>query len=132
MTVSSATATALPLGEDRYALSFELHNSAAVAVHVTAYEPFLQFEVLADSEGGAVPVHQPPLDIGVRQVTISVPGGGSTVLQTPVRLRVQEGADAGWDGLLWTVPRARDAVSWQVRLLLPAPFDLTCPLSFAR
>lgn len=129
--MTSATATALPLGEDTYALSFELHNSAAEPVHLASYEPFLDFEIIAGTEEAPVPVHQPELDIGVREVRILVPGGGTALVQTPVRLRVQDGAEPGSDGFVWTVPRHRDAVSIQVRLLLPPPFDLTCPLAFA-
>lgn len=128
MTSATVRGTALPLGEHIYALTFELRNETAESVDLASYEPFTDFEVLASAGGVRVPVHQPELDIAVREVNIRLPRGVATLLQTPVCLRIEEGAQVASNGLLWTVPRDPDAVSLQVRLLLPPPFDLTCPL----
>ena len=127
----SCRATALPAGDDVYALSFELRNATADTVEVPFTEPFMDFEILASTAEGAVEVHCPALDIPVRRSTLVVPSGGTTPLQTPVRLRIGADADVGTDGFVWTVPRSRDALTLQVRLTLPEPFDVRCPLTFA-
>lgn len=114
----------LPNGEDTYALMFELHNAGADPVNLSCYEPFMDFEVIASAGESPVPVHQPALDIAVREVSVRVAEGGATFLPTPVRLRIREGAEAGVDGFLWTIPRDPDAVWLQVLLHLPPPFNL--------
>lgn len=126
----TVSATAWPQGEDLASLTIDLRNGTAEDLQLSFNEPFTAFEVLASTQEGPVAVHQPPLDIPVQATSITLPAGGTVSLQTPVRLRITEGAEAGSDGWVWTVPRRRDAVSLQVRLLLPALFGATCPIDF--
>lgn len=113
-----------------YSLRFELRNPADAEVELSIHEPFTAFSVLATAGGRALPVHQPALDIPVNPKTLRVPPGGTLTLPTPIRLRISEGAGAGRDGFVWTIPHAPEAVSLQVRLDLPAPFATPCTVSF--
>jgi hypothetical protein len=128
MTSTSASCSATAIADDTYALTFQLQNRGAEAVNVELFEPFLQFEILAEDENGAVEVHQPALDIPVNSTSLTVPAGGTASLQTPVRLRLRDDADPGSDGFVWTVQRAAGEVALGVHLTLPEPFDLVCPL----
>src|SRR5690348_2817460 len=96
-------ATATPLGDDLFALHFDLINDGSDEVEVPAYEPFMEFSVHATADGTPVPVQQPALDTGVRVMTIHVHGHGSTRLDTPIRLRIGADAEAGTDGFVWTI-----------------------------
>ena len=118
----SARATVTPLGDDLFALHFELINDSPAAVEVPAYEPFLDFSVHATAGGTPVAVQQPALDIGVRATTIHVPNHGSTRVDTPIRLRISADADAGTDGFVWTIAHPREGLRLHIDLELPAPF----------
>jgi hypothetical protein len=126
----SCRAIATGRGDETYSLHFELRNRASTPIALPTYEPFTAFSVLATASGKSLAVHQPALDIAVSPTTIHLPPGGTVTVHTPIRLRISEGADPGTDGFVWTIARAREAVSLRVELLLPAPFAVGCPVVF--
>jgi hypothetical protein len=113
-----------------YSLRFELHNRGAATVELSTLEPFTSFTVTGRAGERPVTVHQPALDIPVRPKTIRVGPNATATIETPIRLRIAEGAEAGNDGFVWTIPHDRKSVSLEVRLNLPAPFDALCPIVF--
>jgi hypothetical protein len=121
---------AIPAGQGMYSLRFELHNRGAAGVELSTWEPFTSFTVTGKAGEKSVTVHQPALDIPVRPKTIRVPPKGTVTIETPIRLRVAEGAGAGNDGFVWTIPHDRKSVSLEVKLNLPEPFDTQCPIVF--
>ena len=130
MTTFSCRVTAAASGEGMYSLYFELFNHGSVPVEFTLYEPFTTFTVLATAGDEQLTVHRPALDIPINRTIIRVPAGGTHTLVTPIRLRILEGADPGTDGFIWTIAEAKDKVSLEIKLNLPDPFDLVCPVSF--
>jgi hypothetical protein len=127
----SCRAVATGCGDETWYLHFELRNRASTPIALPTYQPFTAFSVLATAGGKPLAVHQPALDIAVNPTTIHLPPGGAVTVHTPIRLRISEGADPGSDGFVWTIARAREAVSLRVELLLPAPFAIGCPVEFA-
>src|SRR3954452_15553192 len=113
-----------------WSLDFELRNRASTPVALPTYQPFTAFSVLAAAGGSSLAVHQPALDIAVSSTTIHLPPGATVTVHTPIRLRISEDAEPGSDGFVWTIARAREAVSLRVELLLPAPFAVGCPVEF--
>jgi hypothetical protein len=119
---------AIAAEQPMYSLRFELYNRGAIAVELSALEPFTSFTVTATAGERPVIVHRPALDIQVRPMTIRVPPNSTATIETPIRLRITEGAVAGNNGFVWTVPHDRKSVSLEVRLNLPEPFDAPCPI----
>lgn len=113
-----------------YSLHFELRNQGVSLIELSTYEPFTAFSVLATADGKPLPVHQPALDIPVNPTTIRLPPRRMVSLETPIRLRIAEGAVPGTDGFIWTIARAKESVFLQVKLDLPAPFAVLCPVLF--
>jgi hypothetical protein len=113
-----------------YSMRFELHNRGAATVELSTLEPFTSFTVTGVAGGKPVTVHQPALDIPVRPMTIRVPPKKTVTIETPIRLRIAQGAEAGSDGFVWTIPHDKKAVSLEVKLNLPEPFDGPCPIAF--
>jgi hypothetical protein len=113
-----------------YSLRFELFNHGSAPVEFSMYEPFTTFTVLATAAEEPLTVHQPALDIPINSTIVRVPPGGTHTLVTPIQLRILEGAEPGTDGFIWTIAEAKEKVSLQIKLNLPDPFDLVCPVSF--
>ena len=125
----SVRAILTPLGDDLFALHFDLINEGPEPIDLPAYEPFLDFSVTARTGGNPVPVRQPALDIGLQATTIHVPAHGSAGLETPIRLRIAAGAEAGTDGFVWTVAHPLAGLSLRIEVGLPAPFAGSYELS---
>ena len=123
------SAVAIPVGDALYALRFELRNVGETAIELPAEYPFTAFSVTATAGGQPLVVHQPALDIAVRPTTFHLPAGGRITVETPIRLRIAEGAEAGTDGFIWTIAHRREALSLQVLLDLPGAFGGPCPVS---
>ncbi len=51
-------------------------------------------------------------------------------LETPIRLQILEGAEPGTDGFVWAIAHVKEAVSLQIKLDLPVPFAILCPVLF--
>lgn len=130
MTTCSCRVSAVASGEGMYSLHFDLFNDTATPVEIGTYEPFTTFTVLALAGDIPLTVHKPALDIPINHTILRVPPGGSLTLVTPIRLRVLEGAEPGNDGFIWTIAETKENVSLQIKLNLPDPFDLVCPVSF--
>lgn len=116
-------AVAITGGGDLYALRLELANPGSEPLVVETYEPFLAFSI-----GGAT-VHRPALDIPVNPTTLEVAPGGTLSLAPPVQLRIAAGADPGDDGFVWTIPADPAGIALTLTLELPAPFDVSSPLT---
>lgn len=123
-------AVATASGDEIYSLHFELYNDGAAALDLPAYEPFTAFSVVATACGKSLTVHQPALDIPVHRTTIRVPPAATVTVHTPIRLRIAEGAEPGTNGFLWTIAHDRETVAVQIKLDLPAPFDVLCLVEF--
>ena len=117
-------------GTTTYSLHFELRNRGAALIELSIYEPFTAFSVLATAESTPLIVHQPALDIPVNLTTIRLPPSVTVTLETPIRLRIAEGAEPGTDGFVWTIAQRKEMVSLQIKLDLAAPFGALCPLLF--
>jgi hypothetical protein len=126
----SCRAIAAASGDAIYSLHFELCNRSTALIKLSAYEPFTAFSVLATADGKPLTVHEPALDIPVNPTTITLPPGVIVNLETPIRLRISEGAEPGTDGFVWTIAHAKETVSLQIKLDLPAPFAILCPVLF--
>jgi len=111
-----------------YGLCFEFLNRGTEAITFSTFEPFLAFSLLASVNGAPVAIDQPRLDIAVRPMVVQLPPGVPVALGTPIRLRFRAGAAPGRDGLVWTISAANEAVSLQIKLDLPAPLDIFCPV----
>jgi hypothetical protein len=111
-----------PLGEDLFGLHFDLINDGPEPIEIPAYEPFLAFSVLAAAGSTPVPVRQPALDLGLQATTIHLAPHAGTTLETPIRLHIAAGAEAGTDGFVWTVAHPLAGLSLRIDLALPAPF----------
>jgi hypothetical protein len=94
------------------------------------YEPFIAFSVLATAHNKPLTVHQPALDIPINPTTIHLPPKVTVTLETPIRLRISESAKPVTDGFLWTIAHAKETVSLQIKLDLPTPFAVVCPVLF--
>ena len=127
---SSCRAIATTRGDTLYSLHFELRNPGATPIELSSYEPFTAFSVLATGDSKPLTVHQPALDIPVNPTTIRLPPMVIVTIETPIRLRISEGAAPGTDGFVWTISNSKGAVSLQIQLDLPAPFAGPCPLLF--
>jgi len=123
-------AIAVASGDKIYSLHFELHNNGGAPIELSTYEPFTAFSVLATAAGKPLTVHQPALDIPVNPTTIYLPPRGTVTIETPIRLRISEGAEPGNDGFVWTIAHEKEAVSLQIKLNLPMPFAVLCPVLF--
>lgn len=130
MTTCSCRVTAVASGDGRYSLHFELFNNGQAPIELSTYEPFTTFTVLAMAGDEPLTVHKPALDIPINHTILRVPAGGALTLVTPIQLRILEGAEPGDDGFIWTIAEAKENVSLQIKLNLPDPFDLVCPVSF--
>ena len=126
----SCSAIASPAGDDVYALRFVLSNHGDAPIALPVFEPFTAFSVMATADGKPLAVHRPTLDIAVNPATVRLPPGATATIATPIRLRIAEGAAPADYGFVWTIAHRKESVSLQVRLDLPAPFALLCPLSF--
>jgi hypothetical protein len=126
----SCRVIALPVGESLYSLRFEIRNAGTEPIEFSTYEPFTAFSVVGTAGNKPLTVHQPALDIPIKPVTFRVPPKSSVALTTPIRLRISEGAGPGTDGFIWTIPHDRGALSLQVKLNLPEPFGVVCPVVF--
>jgi hypothetical protein len=113
-----------------YSLQFELNNQGSGLIEFSIYEPFTAFSLLATSDNKPVTVYQPALDIPVNRRTIRLPPGAFVTIHTPIRLRIAEDAEPGTDGFLWTIKHPKEMVSLHVKLDLPPPFAVRCPLLF--
>ena len=123
--------SATPGGDGLYSLRFCLVNSGTEPIDLPSYEPFTAFNISATADGKALTVHEPALDIPVNPTTLHVPSGSSLTLETPIQLRISEGAEPGDDGFIWTIAHDKGSVSLQVRLSFPAPFDTICPVTLS-
>lgn len=123
-------AVATAVGDGLHFLRFELSNLGPEPIDLPTHEPFTSFSVLATGDGKPLTVHEPALDIPVRPIMLHLPPGSTVTVETPIQLRIAEGADPGDDGFIWTIRHARESVSLRVRLLLPAPFDRLFPVTF--
>jgi hypothetical protein len=123
-------ATAIPSGDANYTLRFELQNRSTAMVEISTYEPFTAFSVVATAGTEQLTVHQPALDIPVKPQTIRVQPKATVVIETPIRLRISEGAEPGTNGFVWTIPHDNKTVSLQVRLNLPGVSGILCPVVF--
>lgn len=123
-------AIAAAAGDSIYSLHFELQNHGTSVIELSTYEPFTAFSVLATADSNPLKVHQPALDIPVNPTTIRLPPGVIVTLRTPIRLRILEGAAPVTDGFVWTIAHAKETVSLQIKLDLPAPFAVLCPVQF--
>jgi len=126
----SCRVIAAACGDAIYSLHFELCNHGTVPIELSTYEPFIAFSVLATADSKPLTVHQPALDIPVNPMTIRLPPKVTVTLETPIRLRISEGAEPGTDGFVWTIAHAKETVSLQIKLDLPAPFAVLCPVLF--
>jgi hypothetical protein len=126
----SCRAVVANCGDAIYSLHFELCNHGTATIELSTYEPFTAFSVLATSNGKPLTVHQPALDIPVNPMTIDLAPGTAVTLKTPIRLRISESVEPGSDGFLWTIAHAKETVSLQIRLDLPTPFAILCPVLF--
>ena len=122
--------TATLSGDANYTLRFELRNPGTETVEIPTYEPFTAFSVIATAGTRQLTVHQPALDIPVKPQTIRVQPKATAVIETPIRLRISEGADPGTNGFVWTIPNERKTISLQVRLNLPGVSEILCPVMF--
>ena len=122
MTPTACRAVLTPASEGEYGIRFTLSNPTAAAITVKAYEPFLQFQVRAAAGGAPLTVTQPPLDIPIRAVTLTVPASGTLDLVTPIRLRFGPG-DASQQRFVWSIAHDAKGVQLTFTLDLPAPFD---------
>jgi len=130
MSTCSCRVTAVASGEAMYSLHFELINDSAAPVELAMYEPFTAFTMRAMAGDKPLTIDQPAYDIPVNRTIIRVPAGGALTLVTPIRLRILERAEPGTNGFIWTIAEAKEKVSLQIKLNLPDPFDLVCPVSF--
>ena len=126
----SCRAVAARCGEPIYFLRFELVNSGPASIELETYDPFMAFSVSAWAGGQRLTVHQPVLDIPVRRAILRLLPQVTVTVGTPIRLRIAEGAEAGTDGFVWTIAHARETTLFEVKLELPAPFDVGCRLVF--
>lgn len=126
----SCRAVAAGCGEPIYFLRFELVNSGPASIELETYDPFMAFSVSAWAGGQRLTVHQPVLDIPVRRAILRLLPQVTVTVGTPIRLRIAEGAEAGTDGFVWTIAHARETTLFEVKLELPAPFDVGCRLVF--
>ncbi|MGD0096496.1 MAG: hypothetical protein ABSB60_08375 [Terracidiphilus sp.] len=123
-------AIATPMGEPIYSLRFELRNQGPASIELPIYEPFTAFSILATAGGKPLTVHQPVLDIGVRRATLRLEPKATTIIQTPIRLRIAENAKPGTDGFVWTIAHAREGLSLAAKLELTTLSALVSPVEF--
>jgi hypothetical protein len=121
MNAPTCRAALTPASDGEYGIRFTLSNPTSTAITLKSYEPFLQFQIRATAEGAELPVAQPPLDIPVQRVSITVPASGSVELATPIRLRF--GAPASQQRFVWSIAHDAKGVQLTFTLELPAPFD---------
>jgi hypothetical protein len=129
---SSCRVIATASGDAIYSLHIELRNHGTKSVELSTYEPFTAFSVLATADSKPLTVQQPTLDIPVNPTTIRLPPRVTVTIETPIRLRISEGAEPGINGFIWTIASAKDTVSLQIKLDLPAPFAVLCPVLFQK
>jgi hypothetical protein len=102
---------------------FVLTNGTKAPISLETYQPFLQFRVRAFAGGAELPVVQPPLDLPVQPVTVTVPPSGTAELASPVTLRFHTGGPASTDPFVWSIAHEPARVRLTFSLDLPAPFD---------
>ncbi len=130
MTAMTARAFATDLGNGLFALHVDLVNDSTDPVEVAVGEPFLDFTVVAVAGQAEVPVDRPPLDADVRRTTRRIPAHCHAKVETPIRLRIAAGAEAGDDPYVWTVAHARDGLAVHLDLELPSPYGGECDVFF--
>ena len=130
MTAMTARAFVTDLGDDLFALHVDLVNDSPDPVEVAIGEPFLDFTVVAVADQAEVPVARPSLAAEVRPTTLRIPAHCHAKVETPIRLRIAAGAEAGDDPYVWTVPHARDGLAVHLYLKLPSPYGGECDVFF--
>jgi hypothetical protein len=123
MKASPCRAVLTPASDGEYGVRFELSNPTGHAIALDTYEPFLQFQVRAATNGAALAVDQPALDIPVQPKTLTVPAAGTVELVTPVRLRLRAGVPPAQDRFVWSIAHEPKGVQLTFSLDLPPPFD---------
>jgi hypothetical protein len=68
-------------------LAFELRNPGVQPVKLTYFQPYIQFDLVAEAADGQVPIVQPAYDTGVRPVNLTLDGGQTARIETPIYLR---------------------------------------------
>ena len=126
----SYRAIATAIRDDIYSLRFEFWNPGTEAVEVSTYEPFTAFSVIGTAGDKPLTVHQPLLNIPVKPTTLRLPPKTTVTVLTPIRLRISEGAAAGTNGFVWTIPHDRKSVSLQVKVEVRGPFEVAGPIVF--
>lgn len=119
---TSCRAALTPASDGEYGIRFTLTNPTSNPITLKTYEPFLQFQLRATADGAPLAVTQPPLDIPVRALTITVPASRSIDLVTPIRLRFGAGPPSQ-QRFVWSIAHAAKGVQLTFTLDLPAPFD---------
>lgn len=75
------------LSEGEIGLAFELRNPGRQSVQLSYFQPFADFDLVAEAADGPVTVVQPAYDTGVSPVDVAVASGQSVRIATPIRLR---------------------------------------------
>jgi hypothetical protein len=132
VTAACACRAVATAGEDGlYTLAVTLDYDGPAPVDLPTSQPFTEFSLAATAGGVPATVHEPALDIPIHDASLRLVPGEAVTLRTPIRLRIAAGADPGRDGYVWTVAHPPEAVALELRLHLPAPFDLVCPVTLA-
>jgi hypothetical protein len=126
----TARAFVTDLGDDLFALHVDLVNDSPDPVEVEVGDPFLDFAVVAVADDAEMPVTRPDLAVDVQRTTLRIPAHCHAKVETPIRLRIAAGAEAGDDPYVWTVAHARDGLSVHLYLRLPSPYGGECDVFF--
>jgi len=99
-------------------LEFVLRNTGQCPTVVRYFQPFVDFDLIADAPDGPVRVVQPALEISLRPVTLTIEPGEETAIQSPIRLGFDPDVppSGGTDATRWSLVRNPSPVRLTVTL----------------
>ena len=84
-------------------LSFAVTNAGSESKTLRYFDPFMDFSLIAETEGREFVVVEPEVNIPVRPVELELAAGESTTIETPVRFwRGEEESEAS-DDMTWVI-----------------------------
>src|SRR5690349_405025 len=119
-TLLTCTLQLAPAGHGAIGLAFLLANPGTEAVAVEYFQPFIDFELAVEAADGPIPVVQPAYESGAGPVAVTIAGGATARIETPIRLHFDPHiAPSGGDvPAVWTLRHAPVPVRVTVTLHL--------------
>lgn len=103
--VSEGVLEVRPEGRDDVGLAFRIRNASPERVVIRYLEPFLSFDLTAESDAGPVRIVRPAFDVAGRLATVAIEPGEEFRIWAPIRLRFDPEVDpsGGVDRTRWTL-----------------------------